>query len=39
MYVIFGKEFFKSLFIWLIYESCEYFLFLIEVYDGLWVKD
>lgn len=39
MYAIFGKEFFKSLFIWSIYESREYFLFLIEVYDGPRVKD
>lgn len=39
MYAIFGKEFFKSLFIWSIYESRVYFLSFIEVFDGPRVKD
>lgn len=39
MYAIFGKEFFKSLFIWSIYESRVYFLSFIEVYEGPRVKD
>lgn len=39
MYAIFGKEFFKSLFIWSIYESRVYFLSFIEVFDRPRVKD